>query len=398
MTRERIRVLLLLPSLHGGGAERMALHLLQHFDRETFDVRMGLLRRSGEYLDQADPSLIDSSKIGEQFLDFDQGDSEAYRLPSLVAGGVLAPVNVVAMMRRFRPHVIVSFRKGMSVICMLATQLYGRRNVKWIAREGNNTLAVVDNELKSTASRRAVAELTRRCYLSADCLLTISHEMGEGLKRDLRLPDDSSHVRTVHNAVDIDTVRRKASEPVELVTKRPYFVAVGRLERQKGFDALLRAYAACRSRDTRDLVILGEGGARAELEGLIQSLGLSSSVHLAGFASNPWAHMARADAFVLSSRWEGFAMVVAESLALGLPSVVTDCDFGPKEIIRNGESGLVIPTDDIDAMASAMDRVIEDKLLRERFRKNGLARSEDFRVERIVRKYEDLFRDVVARK
>ena len=391
---ERIRVLLLLPSLHGGGAERVAVHILNHADRSAFDVRMGLLRRFGPYLSEIDPALVDASPIGERHLDFDRGNAEAYRAGSLALGVVLTPVNVIAMIRKFRPHVVVSFRKGMSVITWGALLLRGRRGVRWIAREGNNTLAVIEDELASPLARAAVRRLTARCYGSADVLLTISHEMADGIARDLGLPRE--RMRTVHNAVDIAEVRRRAAEPAPVPEGPPYLVAVGRLERQKGFDVLLDAFAASGARETHRLIILGEGSDGEDLRARVTALGLDGRVLMPGWDDNPWAWMKGADAFVLSSRWEGFGNVVIEAMACGLPVVVTDCDFGPKEIVRHGESGLVVPTGEVGPLREAIDRVVSDRALRDRLASAAARRAEDFDVAVSVRRYEELFREVAS--
>lgn len=386
---ERIRVMLLLPSLHGGGAERMALHVLQHADRARFDVRMGLLRLSGELGSQVDPSLVDVAPVGRRFLDFDQGNAAAYRN---AIGLPLAPYNVVSMMRRFRPHVVMSFRKGMSVCTMAAVTIYGRHRVRWIAREGNNTLAVVQDELQSELARRAVTRLTGACYGSADRLLTITYEMARALERDLGL--DPARVTTIHNAVDVAEVRRRAAVALPAPPPEPFLLGVGRLERQKGFDVLLRAYAAGTARHRARLVLLGDGSERDALEALARELGVADRVSMPGFTDNPWAYMARSVAFVLSSRWEGFGMVVAEAMAAGAPVVVTDCDFGPKEIVRDGESGLVVPTDDMAALRDAIDRVTSSADVRARLVAGGNARADDFDVHTIVRRYEALFAEL----
>jgi glycosyltransferase involved in cell wall biosynthesis len=389
---QRVRVLLLLPSLHGGGAERVAVHLMRHADRERFDMRMGLLRRSGPYLPLIDSADIDHARIGERFLDFDRGNSEAYRATSLAPAFVLTPLNVVAMLRRFRPHVVVSFRKGMSVITRGALLFYGRRDVRWIAREGNNTIAVIDDELKSKLARAGMRELTASVYRAADRVLTISHEMARELERELEL--DPARVRTVENAVDIDEVRRRAQEPIALELEGPYIIAVGRLEKQKGFDVLLRAFAQSAHRDTHRLLVLGQGKERDALLGLARELGIGARVLLPGWDDNPWALMRRAELFVMPSRWEGFGNVAIEALASEVPVIVSDCSYGPKEIVRDGEHGLVVPVDDVEATRAAIDRMLGDAALRARFVQAGAARARDFDVRTIVGRYEQLFAEV----
>ncbi len=390
----RLRVLLLLPSLHGGGAERVAVHLMQHMDPARFDVRMGLLRKSGPYLPLVDPSRIDAPTFGARFLDFDQGNDKSYQLANLAPAAVLTPAHVVAMLRRFRPHVVMSFRKGMSVIALAAVTLYGRSRVRFIAREGNNTFAVINDELQSELARTAVRKLTALCYGSADRLLTICHEMARDLERDLGL--DPAHVSTIYNAVDIAEVERRAAEPMALQVDAPYIVAVGRLDRQKGFDVLLRAFAASAYRSTHELMILGTGREEAALRSLATELGIADRLRLPGWHDNPWSVMRRAQLFVLPSRWEGFGNVVIEAMASRVPVIVSDCSYGPKEIVRHGQDGWVVATDDVTGTRDAIDHLLGDAALRERLIRAGAERAREFDVPVVVRRYEALFSEVAA--
>jgi glycosyltransferase involved in cell wall biosynthesis len=389
----KLRVLLLLPSLHGGGAERVAMHIMKHADRTRFDVRMGLLRKTGPYVSELEDSRVDVA-VGQRFLDFDQGNAQVYQFASLAMGTLLAPGNVVAMLRRFRPHVVLSFRKGMSLVTLAAVTIYGRSRVRWLAREGNNTLAVIDDEVSSALARSSVRRLTALCYRSADRLLTICHEMADDLQRQLQL--DPAKLRTIYNAVDIAEVERRAAEPAPLAIEGPYLIGVGRLERQKGFDVLLRAFAAGRVRETHRVVLIGEGSQASALRALASELGIADRLVLAGWQDNPWALMRRAELFVLPSRWEGFGNVVIEAMASGVAVVVSDCSYGPKEIVRDGRDGLVVKTDAVPATRDAIERLLDDAALRERLVAAARERAREFDVPSIVGQYQALFLEAAA--
>jgi hypothetical protein len=153
---ERVRVMLLLSSLHGGGAERVAVHLANRCDPEIVDVRIGLLRRAGPFLADADPTRIDASTIGQDLLAFEGHNSSFYRPDKIVAGAVLAPLNMTRMIRDHQPHVVMSFLKGMNVLTWLVTRGMGAHAPRWIAREGNNTDAVIEDVLINTLARSLV--------------------------------------------------------------------------------------------------------------------------------------------------------------------------------------------------------------------------------------------------
>ena len=113
---ERLRVMLLLSSLHGGGAERVAVHLLNCSDPAQFDVRIGLLRRAGPFLDAADPERVDASPIAQDWLAVEGHNSSFYRPHKLLPAIALAPINVARMIAAHRPHVVISFTKGMTLL------------------------------------------------------------------------------------------------------------------------------------------------------------------------------------------------------------------------------------------------------------------------------------------
>jgi glycosyltransferase involved in cell wall biosynthesis len=127
----------------------------------------------------------------------------------------------------------------------------------------------------------------------------------------------------------------------------------------KDYQTLIQAFAMIRARREARLLILGEGPLRAELEALIQRLGLAADACLPGFVTNPYAYMARASVLVLSSRYEGFPNVLAESLACGTPVVATDCETGPAEILDHGRFGRLVPVGDHAAMAGAIEATLD---------------------------------------
>ena len=165
-------------------------------------------------------------------------------------------------------------------------------------------------------------------------------------------------ITTVYNGVDLRRLDELAASPVA----DPWFesdapavlMAVGRLAPQKDFRNLLKAFARVRSRRGVRLVILGEGPERARLESLAADLGIAADVKMPGAVPNPFAYMARASLFVLSSAWEGFGNVLVEALACGCPIVSTDCPRGPREILDGGAFGPLVPVGDDEALADGI--------------------------------------------
>jgi glycosyltransferase involved in cell wall biosynthesis len=229
------------------------------------------------------------------------------------------------------------------------------------------------------------SRLVRWLYPKSDELVAASYGTAEDLAQITRLPLD--RIRVIYNPVVTPQVLRKSQEPVShpwfALGEPPVILGVGRLVAQKDFFNLVSAFALVRQQRPARLVILGEGEDRPKLEQLIRTLNLEQDVALPGFVDNPYAYMAKASVFALSSRFEGFGNVVAEAMATGTPVVSTDCPSGPAEILGQGEYGRLVPVADSQALGAAilatLDQPVAPELLRHR--------SLEFSSDRIVDQY-----------
>jgi glycosyltransferase involved in cell wall biosynthesis len=166
-------------------------------------------------------------------------------------------------------------------------------------------------------------------------------------------------ITVIHNPSVVGAeVQEKGQAPLDHAWfepgQPPVLVAVGRLENQKDYPTMLRAFAQVRRGEAVRLLILGEGRERPMLEALVEELGLGQDVSLPGFVTNPYAYLARASLFVLSSRWEGLPTVLIEALCCGTPVVSMDCPSGPREILTDGLYGALVPVGDVGALARAI--------------------------------------------
>ncbi|HIQ50620.1 MAG TPA: glycosyltransferase, partial [Nautiliaceae bacterium] len=181
------------------------------------------------------------------------------------------------------------------------------------------------------------------------------------------------------------------------------FITIGRLESQKNHKLLINAIKNINA----NLWIIGDGHLKKELEDMIKNLKLQDKVKLLGRQSNPYKFLAKADAFVFSSNYEGFPNVLLEALACELPIISTDCKSGPREIlapnsdftkqttdIEIAEFGILVPVGDVKRMADAMKIIIEDENLRNRLRKKALNRAKDFEVDKIIKEWEEIIEKV----
>lgn len=169
-------------------------------------------------------------------------------------------------------------------------------------------------------------------------------------------------------------------------------LAVGRLSEEKGLDQLLPAFATLAPlRSEWDLILLGEGPERKRLEAQRDGLGLSGRVHLPGRVGNPGDWYARADCYVMSSRFEGFPNTLLEAMAHGLPAVSFDCETGPADIIRHGVDGyLVPPAEGAAGLSRAMEAVMQDKGRRQRMGNAAISVRERFSPERVMAAWDEV--------
>lgn len=175
----------------------------------------------------------------------------------------------------------------------------------------------------------------------------------------LGLPAD--RVTVVPNTVDVAAVRDRGRAPTRPDLPTGTIVALGRLVDQKGFDVLLRALAEVhRTRPGTELVLMGEGAQRAELLALADALGLADSVHLVGQVADPHPVTARAALFCQPSRYEGASLALLDAVALGVPVIASRCGSGAVDVLSDGRFGDLVPVDDVQALAAAIDRHLAD--------------------------------------
>ncbi len=374
-----VRVLLLLQRLAGGGAERVAINLVNHCDPRRVDVRMGLLRREGQLLQELDPISVVSPAGHRRTL----------------AEIIAAPAGVVRMIRMIEPDVVMSFGMGVDVLTWLALKSMRGKRPLWLGRYDSNPAAEIGNLKVGRLGVSAVTAALNVVHDSMNGIVAVSNGLAKAADHEKR--KNVAATRVISNPVEVTRIRSLAEDGSSVSAPRPFILTAGRLVQQKGHDLLIKAFADTPSACGMDLVILGDGPLRPALVAQAAALGVADRVRLIGFQANPWAWMARSRLFVLPSRWEGFGNVVAEALACGAPTLVTDCDYGPQEQIAHGVSGWVVATENAPALASAMDMLLSKRALRTRLALNGMIRANDFDAAKIADAYTRLFVEIASR-
>ncbi len=333
------RITLFLPSIGCGGAERVTVNLAGGMVARGIDVDL-------VFVTSDDPPLLTDIPEGVRLVDLEAGRVAA-SLPGLIR-----------YLRRERPVALLSALEHTNVIALLAARLARVDTRVVVSVHTTVSRAIEDSTLFRS---RLFPQLMRWFYPWASRVVAVSEAARTDLLAVAGLKPES--IEVINNPVVTPRLFEKAREPVDhpwfAEEEPPVILGVGRLVTAKNFPLLLRAFARVRERCPARLVILGDGDQRGMLESLAVELGIGEHLVMPGFVDNPYAYMARAKVFVLSSRFEGLPTVLIEALALGLPVVSTDCPSGPSEILQQGRWGTLVPVDDEQALAEGILQALQ---------------------------------------
>lgn len=353
---------LFIPFSFGRGVERVGVTLARELAERGINVDVVVGQGDGPYL----------SELGGRA-----------RLVVLGATRTLATLpKLVRYLRLVRPRAMLSAPDAGSLVALWARDL-ARVDSRMVVV----THAVLSHSLKRKCSayRSLLPHLLRRTYPRADALVAVSDWVADDLARVAGVP--RARIKVVANPVVHDGLFAQAQETIShpwLETRNaPVILSVGRLNQEKNYDDLLRAFASLRRRRPAHLIILGDGAEKKRLEQLARNLGVPDDVDLHGFAPNPYGYMSRASVFALSSRYEALPTVVIEALAFGCPIVAADCPGGLRQILDGGRWGRLVPVADVEAMADAMHETLDHSPDPEALRRRAM----DFHVEKVVDGY-----------
>jgi glycosyltransferase involved in cell wall biosynthesis len=299
--------------------------------------------------------------------------------------------------RRVRPDVVVAFLSYFSVLCAVRAAGVGTRVVFDQGTPLSEFLRDADYHWSRFWDRRLFAVVARMGYAAADLVVTTSSGVADDLVRSFGVRPE--RVRVVHNPVDLEEIAAAAAQPIDpahaALWHSPVVVAAGRLAEVKNYPLLIEAFSLVRQRTAAQLFILGQGDQEPALRELIEQRGLGDAVHLCGFHVNPWKYIARADVFVLTSRYEGFGNVLVEAMACGVPVVATST-AGTREIVSVGEDGFLVDRHEPAAVAAALERVLTDSGLRQRMSDAARRHAQRYRADVIALQYDRVFAEALA--
>lgn len=326
-----MRIVFVLSGLGAGGAERVVNILAHH--RAAVGDEVHVLAVNAASLASYFP--YEKSIAIEALGDNGSHITYAFRVAGRVA-------RLRGRLRALQPDLVISFLTKINIMVVLATR---GLDLRVVLSERNNYTAQEMSPLW-----RLSRPLAAR---SAERLVMQTTEAVDSLPANLR-----SKAVIIPNPVTLQSCCQSGGDGTRVL-------AVGRLDKQKGFDLLIDAFAAAAGHNANlTLTIFGDGPERAALEQKVRHHGLGERVRLPGTTKSPADWMEAGDIFVLSSRFEGFPNVLIEAMSAGLASVAFDCPWGPSEIIDTPEIGLLVPLNDVEQLAAAMHRLASQPRLR----------------------------------
>ena len=367
-TPEKRRVLFVINSLAGGGAERVMATLLANSEAWVARYQIALV-----VLDEAPQAFALPDWLNVIQLDCKGG------MPASIA-------SLARVAKEFDPHLTLSFLTRANLASGIVMM---KRRRPWIISERTSSPA----HLGSRARQLATKGMMRLVYPRATVLIAVSGGVSDKLQASFGV--NAKSIAVIPNPVDAAALAAAARNRNELADHTPYIIAVGRMVSVKNYAMLIEAFA--KSALTCRLVIAGDGPEREALQELAARLGIADRVIMPGWLSNPYPALAGASAFALSSNVEGFPNALVEAMALGVPVVATNCHDGPAEILAGcgaeeisalnvAEAGILSPVGDAESYASALNLVLEPSR-REGFVLAGRKRAADYSAAAITGRY-----------
>jgi glycosyltransferase involved in cell wall biosynthesis len=375
---------MLITSLAGGGAERVASELSLHLGPQIQRQIVTLINRVSYPSNKPPLSL-----------NFNSNSPKVLGLLWVLLFGTL---KYRRLLNDHKPDISMSFLVLDNFINILAS--FGKKRVKTVLQVHIALSMKFQHSILDTIAKHLITIL----YNRADLIIAVSEGVKQELIQEFNIRQDI--VKVIYNPNDTRKIESLIAEHVDdewFNEDIPIIFNLGRLTEQKGQWHLIRAFAKIRKQINCRLVIRGDGDLKLYLNTLINEMGLNDDVRFLGWVDNPYKYIAKSSLFVSSSLWEALPYSLVEALACGCPIISTDCKYGPREILADGRYGILIPemdnmlygasdplTKEEELLAQKIVELIENDTLREKYRNLGKIRARDFDWEQSIEKYEKI--------
>ena len=364
-------ILFLIPTLGNGGAERVLVNLVNHLNRERYDITIQTLFDEGIHKENLAPFIRYKSFMKHQF----HGNARLIAL--------LPPRLLYRIIVKEHYDIVVSFLEGPTARIISGCVYPESKKVYWIHTTSLSPRMFKLGFLTVCGARKA--------YTKANRIIGVSQEVERTFQTYLQA--DKAIFEICYNVNDSDSIIDRSSQPVDLSFPNDSLIvcSAGKLQKVKGFDRLIRVHKRLIDKGIKHCVIvLGEGEQRSSLEKLINEYDVGETFKLAGFCENPYKYMANCDLYVCSSYREGLSTAVTEALILGLP-VVSTCCAGANELLgQNNEYGIICENSE-DGLYNGMKQLLTDNEILKYYQEKATERGKQFNAAEITRDIERMF-------
>lgn len=371
-TSMRTKVLFVIESLSGGGAEKVLSVLLKHIDKTKFDITLCTVVDTGVYVEEVKKYVRYTTIIGNP-IQKTLGGKLWYQIKYKCVYNLLPMKWIYQLFVPKNNDVEVAFVEGFTTKLMAASTNKKAKKIAWVHTDliNNHWINVVyNNESEEKDS-----------YNKYNTVIGVSNVVTNSIQKLYNV----KHAITLYNPIESDLIKRQSEVPIKLPvkTKSLRMISLGRFVIQKAYDRLLRIVKRLHEEGySIELWLLGDGEQHPILENYIQANSLDSIVTLWGFHKNPYPYLKNSDLFVCSSISEGYSTAVTEALIVGLPVVTTDCS-GMNELLREGKCGLITENNE-EELYLGIKKCLDNPDLLIQYRKEVMLRNKDFEINQLM--------------
>lgn len=368
-------ILIAIDSLVGGGAEKVLKDILENIDKSKYNIEILLINREGVYLNDIEKNYVVKSLNKSSSVDSNiilRKIKTFFRL-----------IKINFMTSRFWADRVIDNKYDIE-IAFLEGQC-----TKLISNRKNKSKKIAWVHIDLEKHRTLPSYIEKRAYNKFNKIIAVSKDSANSISK--LYPICKDRIQVLYNPIDSNKIRNMAKEgQLDYQKSTINLVTVGRLDYQKGYDILLKSHKELIDEGyIHKLYIIGEGKEYDNFNKYIKKNNLSNSVKLLGFKNNPYPYIYDADAYVMSSRYEGLPLVIGETLVLGTPIIATKCT-GPLEMLDHGKYGIMVECENVESLKSGIKKMIVSKQTMERYSNLSIERSKIFNIKNTMNEIEYL--------
>ena len=355
-----------------GGGQRQLMHLINLLNRKKFQISLYLFKNSGEHIKDlhSDIRLL----------------TNYYKVPDNFYNQIKLTRKIII---KESPDIIYTNLAGTNIPALIAQRFIPKK------LRAKHVVSVVNNPEKYSSSN---IWMLNHLLPFADKIVACAEGVNNYIKSNFRVSYEK--VLTINNSVDLELAKKQSKKSIDhpwFNQRDPLLITVARLAKQKGCDVLIKAFGVINEILPCNLIIIGDGPERKDLELLAEDLKVKNRIDFLGFCEDSNAYIKNSDIFILSSRWEGMATVIIEAAAVNTPIIATDAPYGSSDLIKDGFTGFLVPVDDYKNLAIKIKKLLDNKSMSKSFIKNAHKMiKHNFDANIMVSKYEKIFMSTVS--